>query len=99
MITTTCGDAYLGSLFIQHGDQDTHYNHRHRLLRRSRSLSVSNIVEMSKETPKPITVDELEAIAKKKLPQNVYDYYSCGADDQKCLRRNRDAFDRYDTRS
>jgi isopentenyl diphosphate isomerase/L-lactate dehydrogenase-like FMN-dependent dehydrogenase len=43
----------------------------------------------------PITIDELEAIAKQKLPSNVYDYYSSGSDDQKCLKRNRDAFDRY----
>ena len=43
----------------------------------------------------PITIDELEAIAKQKLPSNVYDYYSSGSDDQKCLRRNLSAFDRY----
>lgn len=50
--------------------------------------------EMADNTPKPITIDELEVIAKQKLPQNVYDYYACGSDDQKCLRRNREAFDR-----
>jgi (S)-2-hydroxy-acid oxidase len=50
---------------------------------------------MANNGPKPITIDELEFIAKQKLPQNVYDYYACGSDDQKCLRRNRDAFDRY----
>lgn len=47
------------------------------------------------EISKPITIDELEVLAKKNLPQNVYDYYACGADAQKCVKRNRDAFDRY----
>jgi hypothetical protein len=50
---------------------------------------------MADPKPNPITIDELEAIAKQKLPSNVYDYYSSGSDDQKCLKRNRDAFDRY----
>ena len=50
---------------------------------------------MANQESKPITIDELEAIAKQKLPSNVYDYYSSGSDDQKCLKRNRDAFDRY----
>jgi (S)-2-hydroxy-acid oxidase len=50
---------------------------------------------MANQDPKPITIDELEAIAKQKLPSNVYNYYSCGSDDQKCVKRNRDAFDRY----
>jgi len=50
---------------------------------------------MAKEEPKPITIDELEAIAKQKLPSNVYNYYASGSDDQKCLKRNCDAFDRY----
>lgn len=51
---------------------------------------------MADKTPKPITIDELEVIAKEKLSQNVYDYYACGSDDQKCLRRNCEAFDRYE---
>jgi (S)-2-hydroxy-acid oxidase len=50
---------------------------------------------MANDGPNPITIDELESIAKQKLPQNVYDYYACGSDDQKCLRRNLSAFDRY----
>jgi (S)-2-hydroxy-acid oxidase len=50
---------------------------------------------MANQESKPITIDELEAIAKQKLPSNVYNYYSCGSDDQKCVKRNRDAFDRY----
>lgn len=51
---------------------------------------------MANQDSKPITIDELEAIAKQKLPSNVYNYYSCGSDDQKCLKRNRDAFDWYE---
>jgi hypothetical protein len=50
---------------------------------------------MASKTPRPITIDELEVIAKESLPQNVYEYYACGSDEQKCLRRNRTAFDRY----
>jgi (S)-2-hydroxy-acid oxidase len=40
----------------------------------------------------PITLDEVEAIAKRRLPSNVYDFYSSGADDQVALRRNREAY-------
>ncbi|THY73477.1 FMN-dependent dehydrogenase [Aureobasidium pullulans] len=36
----------------------------------------------------PITVTEIEAIAKTRLPKNVYDYYSCGADEEKARDRN-----------
>ena len=43
----------------------------------------------------PITVMEIEAIAKTRLPKNVYDYYACGADEEKTVARNRDMFDRY----
>lgn len=50
---------------------------------------------MANQESKPITIHELEAIAKQKLSSNVYNYYSCGSDDQKCVKRNRDAFDRY----
>ena len=42
----------------------------------------------------PITVDQVEAIARQKLPSNVYDYYACGADDQSALERNQCDFDR-----
>jgi (S)-2-hydroxy-acid oxidase len=40
----------------------------------------------------PITVLEIEEIAKKRLPQNVYD--ACGADEQKAMARNSYMFDR-----
>ncbi|XP_043688664.1 peroxisomal (S)-2-hydroxy-acid oxidase-like [Telopea speciosissima] len=39
-------------------------------------------------------VSEYEAIAKKKLPKMVYDYYASGAEDQWTLRENRNAFSR-----
>ncbi|KAJ5754461.1 hypothetical protein N7533_004004 [Penicillium manginii] len=42
----------------------------------------------------PITIDQVEAIARSKLPGNVYNYYSCGADDQTAVERNRTDFDR-----
>ena len=42
----------------------------------------------------PITVPEIEAIAKTKLPKNVYDYYACGADEEKAMARNQYMFDR-----
>lgn len=50
---------------------------------------------MGEHATKPITIEDLETIARRKLPQNVYDYYASGSDDQNCLRRNREAFDRY----
>ena len=40
----------------------------------------------------PLTVSEVEAIARKRLPDQVYDYYACGADDQHALSRNVAAF-------
>lgn len=43
----------------------------------------------------PITVTEIEEIAKTRLPKNVYDYYACGADEQKALARNSYMFDRW----
>jgi (S)-2-hydroxy-acid oxidase len=42
----------------------------------------------------PITVAEIEDIAKSRLPKNVYDYYACGADEQKAVARNHSMFDR-----
>lgn len=42
----------------------------------------------------PITVTEIEQIAQTRLPKNVYDYYACGADEQKALARNSYMFDR-----
>ena len=36
----------------------------------------------------PITVAEIKAIAKTKLSQPVWDYYTTGADEEHTLRRN-----------
>jgi len=49
---------------------------------------------MGDKVATPITIEDLEDIARQKLPQNVYDYYASGSDDQVCLRRNREAFSR-----
>ena len=42
----------------------------------------------------PITVPEIEEIAKTRLPKNVFDYYVSGADEQKAVARNSYMFDR-----
>ncbi|OJD27517.1 hypothetical protein ACJ73_01079 [Blastomyces percursus] len=47
----------------------------------------------------PITIAELAALAQKKLPKQVWDYYASGADEESALRRNRSAFDRLLLRS
>ncbi|KAM0723633.1 hypothetical protein Q7P37_000621 [Cladosporium fusiforme] len=44
---------------------------------------------MADKSPTPITIDELQVFAQKKLPKNVYEYYACGADDEKLLIRPR----------
>ncbi|ERM99295.1 peroxisomal (S)-2-hydroxy-acid oxidase GLO1 [Amborella trichopoda] len=41
-----------------------------------------------------VNVMEYQAIAKKKLPKMVYDYYASGAEDEWSLRENRHAFSR-----
>lgn len=39
-----------------------------------------------------LNLSELEALAKARLPQMAWDYYASGADDERCVRRNREAF-------
>lgn len=46
-------------------------------------------------TSDPITISQVEAVARQKLPDNVYDYYSCGADEQTARERNQADFDRW----
>lgn len=41
-----------------------------------------------------LNLAELEALARARLPQMVWDYYASGADDERCLRRNVEAFAR-----
>ena len=43
----------------------------------------------------PVNVDEFEALARERLPREVYDYYAGGAGDEWTLRENRAAFDRW----
>lgn len=42
----------------------------------------------------PLNLADLEALARARLPQLAWDYYSSGADDEVALRRNVDAFAR-----
>jgi 4-hydroxymandelate oxidase len=44
----------------------------------------------------PVTVDDYEALARERLSTIAYDYYRSGADEEHTLRRNRDAFARYE---
>ncbi|XP_013390912.1 hydroxyacid oxidase 1 [Lingula anatina] len=43
----------------------------------------------------PVCLDDVEAIALKKMSKNAYDHYRSGADDQQTLGDNRAAFKRY----
>lgn len=43
-----------------------------------------------------VTVDDYEAVAREHLAPMAYDYYRSGADEEHTLRRNRDAFGRYE---
>ena len=40
-----------------------------------------------------LNLDELEQLAQARLPKLVWDYYAGGADDERCVRRNRGAFE------
>ncbi|CAG9983201.1 unnamed protein product [Clonostachys byssicola] len=42
----------------------------------------------------PLTLDEVEAAARKSLPSKIYDFYASGADGQRAVARNRQAFSR-----
>ena len=42
----------------------------------------------------PLTVAELEAIAKGKLTRQVWDYYVSGAEEQSTIKRNRQAYEK-----
>ena len=47
-----------------------------------------------KESSMPLTIAEFEVIAKSRLPEQVWDYYVSGSDEQKSIKRNRRAFER-----
>jgi hypothetical protein len=61
---------------------------------RSPSQQTNNMGQKAAPSTVPITVMEIEEIARKKLPDNVYNYYACGADEQKAMARNSYAFDK-----
>ena len=42
----------------------------------------------------PLNLRDFEALARARLPQLAWDYYASGADDESCLRRNCEAFER-----
>ena len=44
-----------------------------------------------------LNLDELEKLAKEKLPRSAYGYYASGAWDEVTLRENRTAFERSKT--
>src|SRR5665647_3503542 len=41
-----------------------------------------------------LNLHELETLAKSRLSQLAWDYYASGADDERCVRRNVDAWDK-----
>lgn len=45
----------------------------------------------------PITISDVRDIAKKRLPRQVWDYYTTGADDEHTVRRNEAVFKEYNT--
>jgi 4-hydroxymandelate oxidase len=45
-----------------------------------------------------LTTHDFEAVAKERLPRAAYDYYRSGADEEHTLRKNADAFARYEIR-
>lgn len=42
-----------------------------------------------------INLEDLRQLARRKLPRIAFDFIDGGADDERCLRRNREAFERY----
>lgn len=48
-------------------------------------------------SPHYVCVSDFEVQARKVLPRAVYDYYRSGADEQRTLADNVEAFNRYNT--
>src|SRR6185503_5772259 len=42
-----------------------------------------------------VNLEDVRKLAKRRLPKIAYDYIEGGVDDETCLDRNREAFDRY----
>ncbi len=45
--------------------------------------------------PSVVNLEDLRALARRRLPRIAFDFIDGGADDEHCLRRNREAFQRY----
>ncbi|KAJ5786791.1 uncharacterized protein N7503_012003 [Penicillium pulvis] len=48
----------------------------------------------SHEANDPITLQEMQVIARDKLPKHIYDFFASGSDNERALLRNEQAFDR-----
>lgn len=58
----------------------------------NRNTSEQQLKKMADQIEDPITLAEIEQLAKKKLPCSTYDFYAGGADDEIVLRRNINIF-------
>ena len=54
------------------------------------------MAEPSVQASSLVTVDDYESAARERLAPMAYDYYRSGADEEHTLRRNREAFSRYE---
>jgi 4-hydroxymandelate oxidase len=59
-------------------------------------LGSSLMVQPTAQIASLVTVDDYESVARERLSPMAYDYYRSGADEEHTLRRNRDAFARYE---
>ncbi len=50
------------------------------------------------DSPRSVTVDDYEPLARERLPRDVYDFYAGGAGDEWTLAENRHAFERWTLR-
>lgn len=51
-------------------------------------------MKINNQKMNPVTIAEIESIAKEKLSSTAYDYYSSGADDEITLKENTEAYNR-----
>lgn len=50
---------------------------------------------LAMNTQSTINLDDIRKLAKRRLPRIAFDFIDGGADDERCLQRNREAFSRY----
>ena len=62
--------------------------------RSSQGLHLSRESATGVDVEDAITIPEIMDIAKRKLPTNVFDYFSSGADDELAVARNVKSFDK-----